>query len=308
MKKHISVLLNEAIDFLNIKEDGKYVDATLGFAGHSSEILKKTPKGFLYAFDKDISAIEYSKNKLSEIGNNYKIFNTGFINIKEKISNETLKVDGILFDIGVSSVEIDESSRGFSYMKKGPLDMRMNQSSTLTAEYVINNYSKEELVNIFRVYGEEKHSYKIAESIIKERETSPINETTKLVSIIDKCYPYKEKRNSHPAKKVFQALRIEVNNELEELEVALKDSLDLLEVGGRLVVITFHSLEDRICKNLFKEKTMINPIIKGMPNIPNEMLPDFKLITNKPIIPTEKEMLSNPRSKSAKLRVIERVK
>ena len=218
------------------------------------------------------------------------------------------KVDGILFDIGVSSVEIDESSRGFSYMKNGPLDMRMDQSSNLTAEFIVNNYSLDELTKIFREYGEEKHSYKIAKKIIEEREKSPIKETAKLVEIIDKCYPYKEKRHSHPAKKVFQALRIEVNNELEELKIALNSSLDLLNIGGRLVVITFHSLEDRICKNLFKEKTKVNPVIKGMPDVPLEMLPDFKLVTNKPVIPLDEEMKNNSRSKSAKMRVIERVK
>ncbi len=308
MEKHKSVLLNEAIEYLNIKEDGIYVDATLGFAGHSSKILKKAKNGFLIAFDKDVSAIEYSRSKLSTIGDNFKIFNTGFINIKEKVLEETTKVDGILFDIGVSSVEIDESSRGFSYMQNGPLDMRMDQNSNLTAESIINNYSQEELIKIFREYGEEKHSNKIAKRIIEEREKKPIKETSQLVEIIDKCYPYKEKRHSHPAKKVFQALRIEVNNELEELKVALKSSLDLLNVGGRLVVITFHSLEDRICKNIFKENTMVNPVVKGMPNIPLDMLPDFKLITNKPVIPLDEEIKNNPRSKSAKLRVIERVK
>lgn len=308
MEKHKSVLLNEAIEYLNIKEDGIYVDATLGFAGHSSKILKKAKNGFLIAFDKDVSAIEYSRSKLSTIGDNFKIFNTGFINIKEKVLEETTKVDGILFDIGVSSVEIDESSRGFSYMQNGPLDMRMDQNSNLTAESIINNYSLEELIKIFREYGEEKHSNKIAKRIIEEREKKPIKETSQLVEIIDKCYPYKEKRHSHPAKKVFQALRIEVNNELEELKVALKSSLDLLNVGGRLVVITFHSLEDRICKNIFKENTMVNPVVKGMPNIPLDMLPDFKLITNKPVIPLDEEIKNNPRSKSAKLRVIERVK
>lgn len=308
MEKHKSVLLNEAIEYLNIKEDGIYIDATLGFAGHSSEILKRIKKGFLMAFDKDIDAIDYSRSKLLKIGDNFKIFNTGFINIKEKVSEKVSKVDGILFDIGVSSVEIDESSRGFSYMKNGPLDMRMDQSSNLTAEFIVNNYSLDELTKIFREYGEEKHSYKIAKKIIEEREKSPIKETAKLVEIIDKCYPYKEKRHSHPAKKVFQALRIEVNNELEELKIALNSSLDLLNIGGRLVVITFHSLEDRICKNLFKEKTKVNPVIKGMPDVPLEMLPDFKLVTNKPVIPLDEEMKNNSRSKSAKMRVIERVK
>lgn len=307
-EKHISVLLNEAIENLNIKEDGIYIDATLGFAGHSSEILKKIKKGFLFAFDKDIEAISYSKEKLSKIGNNFKIFNTGFINIKEVILEENKPINGILFDIGVSSVEIDEANRGFSYMKEGPLDMRMDRSNPLTAEVIINTYPKEKLVKIFREYGEEKHALKIASLIEEIRKEKKITTTLELVDIIDKCYPYKEKRNTHPAKKVFQALRIEVNNELEELKVALEGALELLDINGRLAVITFHSLEDRIVKKMFKEKTEINPVVKGMPNIPEELLPDFKLITNKPIIPTEEEMKYNSRSKSAKLRVIEKIK
>lgn len=308
MEKHKSVLLDEAIYYLNIKENGIYVDATLGFAGHSSEILKRIKNGYLIAFDKDIDAIKYSKGILSNIGNNFEIFNTGFINIYDNVLTKFNKVDGILFDIGVSSVEIDEASRGFSYMKNGPLDMRMDQNSSITAEKVINTYSLSELVSIFREYGEEKHAYKIAKNIIEIRDKKPITTTFELVDIIDRCYPYKEKRNSHPAKKVFQALRIEVNNELEEFKTALYSSLDLLSVGGRLVVITFHSLEDRICKKIFKEKTMIPEIIKGMPNIDKSLLPDFKLITNKPIVPSMEEINFNKRSKSAKLRVIERVK
>lgn len=308
MEKHISVLLNEAIDYLNIKEDGIYVDATLGFAGHSSEILKKIPKGYLLAFDKDIDAINYSREKLININNNFEIFNTGFINIKEKVNEKYPKVDGILFDIGVSSVEIDEQNRGFSYMKNGPLDMRMDQNSTFTASDIVNTYKVEELTKIFREYGEEKHAYKIANSIEKQRQKKKIENTFELVDIIDKCYPYKEKRHSHPAKKVFQALRIEVNNELEELKVALNSSLELLNPGGRLVVITFHSLEDKIVKNLFKEKSHIPDLIKGMPNIPNHLLPNFKIITNKPIIPSDNEIKNNSRSKSAKLRVIEKIK
>ena len=308
MDKHISVLLNEAIDHLNIKEDGVYVDLTLGFAGHSSKILEKIPNGKLIAFDKDIEAINYSKEKLSKISNNFKIFNTGFINMKEVLEEENLKPDGILFDLGVSSVEIDDQKRGFSYMKDAPLDMRMDQNGELDAYKIVNTYSIENLTDIFRKYGEEKHALKIAKKIEEEREIKPIATTLELVDIIDKCYPYKEKRNTHPAKKVFQALRIEVNNELGEFEKALKDSLSILKPGGRVVVITFHSLEDRICKNIFKEKTEENELVKGMPNIPKEMLPDFKLITKKPIIPTLDEVEYNKRSKSAKMRVIEKIK
>ena len=308
MEKHKSVLLDEAISYLNIRDDGVYVDATLGFAGHSSNILRRVPKGFLIAFDKDINAISYSKEKLSKIGNNFYIFNTGFINIKKCVQEKYQSVDGILFDIGVSSAEIDEGDRGFSYMNDGPLDMRMDLGSKLSAYDVVNSYDIDDLARIFREYGEEKHAYKIAKKIEEQRNIKKIGTTLELVDIIDKCYPYKEKRNTHPAKKVFQAIRIEVNNELEELKVALDSSLELLSVGGRLVVITFHSLEDRIVKNLFKEKTEVPSLVKGMPNIPSELLPDFKLVTNKPVLPSSEEILYNSRSRSAKLRVIEKIK
>lgn len=308
MEKHISVLLNESIENLNIKDDGIYIDATLGWGGHSSKILEQIPNGKLIAFDKDITAIEYSNNKLSKINDNFIIFNEGFENIKKRCFEENIKPDGILFDLGVSSVEIDDAKRGFSYMQDAPLDMRMDLNGELTAKEVVNTYTVEHLTKIFREYGEEKHALKIAKEIEKERSNKEIKTTKELVEIIDRCYPYKEKRNTHPAKKVFQAIRIEVNNELGELETALNDSLEVLNVGGRVAVITFHSLEDRICKNIFKKNTEINPVIKGMPNIPQDMLPDFKLITNKPIIPTDIEIKNNSRSKSAKLRVIEKIK
>ena len=306
MEKHASVLLKEAIDYLNIREDGTYIDATLGYAGHSGEILKQLNKGTLIAFDKDIDAVNYSRTKLNKIGDNFKIYNTGFINIKEVMEDK--KVDGVLFDLGVSSPEIDEDNRGFSYMKNSKLDMRMDQNSKLTAYEIVNTYTKEALTNIFRKYGEEKHALKIAEKIEKKRNIKKIETTYELVDIIDKCYPYKEKRLTHPAKKVFQALRIEVNNELNEFEKALKDSLELLNIGGRVVVITFHSLEDRICKNIFKQASEVNEVVKGMPDIPLNLLPNFKLITKKPIIPRDEEIRRNSRSKSAKMRVIERIK
>ena len=204
MEKHTSVLLKEAIDYLNIREDGTYIDATLGYAGHSGEILKQLNKGTLIAFDKDIDAVNYSRTKLNKIGDNFKIYNTGFINIKEVMEDK--KVDGVLFDLGVSSPEIDEDNRGFSYMKNSKLDMRMDQNSKLTAYEIVNTYTKEALTNIFRKYGEEKHALKIAEKIEKQRNIKKIETTYELVDIIDKCYPYKEKRLTHPAKKVFQAL------------------------------------------------------------------------------------------------------
>ena len=308
MEKHISVLLNEAIEYLNIKQSGIYVDATLGFGGHSSEILKRLSDGKLIAFDKDVTAFDYSKDRLSKISDNFLLFNEGFINIKNRCEELDFKPDGILFDLGVSSVEIDDASRGFSYMKDAPLDMRMNLCAKLTAKDVINNYKVEDLVRIFREYGEEKHALKIAKEIEKERMVNPIETTLQLVSIIDKCYPFKEKRKSHPAKKVFQAVRIEVNNELDEFERTLRDCLDILNVGGRIVVITFHSLEDRICKKIFKEVSKIDSVVKGMPNIPLELMPNYRLITNKAIIPSDVEIRQNSRSKSAKMRVIERIK
>ncbi len=308
MEKHVSVLLNESIENLNIKENGVYIDATLGFAGHSSEILKRIPKGKLFAFDKDQTAVSYSKERLESINNNFQIYNEGFENIKKRCTQENIKPDGILFDLGISSVEIDDATRGFSYMKDAKLDMRMDQNNPKTAEEVVNTYTVEKLVDIFRKYGEEKHALKIAKEIEKERLVKKIETTKELVEIIDRCYPYKEKRNGHPAKKVFQAIRIEVNNELDEFERTLKDCLEVLNVGGRIAVITFHSLEDRICKNIFKKATEIDKVIKGMPNIPKDMLPDFKLITTKPIIPTDIEIRQNSRSKSAKLRVIEKIK
>lgn len=306
--KHKSVLLNEAIEYLNIKENGNYIDATLGYAGHSSEILKRIGKGKLLAFDKDIDAIKYSEEKLKNIRDNFKIVNTGFINLKKIAQEENIEADGILFDLGISSPEIDEKERGFSYMKDAPLDMRMDQNSDFSAYDVLNNYTKEELVNIFRKYGEEKHANKIATEIVKKREITPIKTTFELVEIIDKCYPYKEKRKTHPAKKVFQAIRIEVNNELGEVEKALKDALDIVKVGGRIVVITFHSLEDKICKSIFNEATKIDEVVKGMPNIPEDKLPDFVLVTKKPIVPSDEELEFNKRSKSAKMRVIEKIK
>ena len=307
MEKHKSVLLNEAIEYLNIKEDGIYIDATLGFAGHSSEILKRIKKGFLMAFDKDIDACNYSNERLKMISNNFKIFNTANLNIKTCLENENVtKVDGILFDLGVSSVELDEASRGFSYMKDAKLDMRMDQESKFSAYDVVNTYDEAKLSKIFKIYGEEKNANRIARKIVEQRSIKP---TLELANIIDLATPYKDKRNGgHPAKKVFQAIRIEVNNELEELEQALKVCLELLNVDGRLCVISFHSLEDRIVKNIFKEVSEIDPFLKGLPNIDKNLLPDYEIITNKPILPSEDEINYNKRSKSAKLRIIKRIK
>ena len=231
---HISVLLNESIDALNIKEDGTYVDCTLGYAGHSSEILKRITRGCLFAFDQDSNAIEFSSKKLASIGNNYEIINSNFVNIKEELEKRNVtNVDGILFDLGVSSPQLDESDRGFSYHNDAKLDMRMNQNQELSAYEVVNTYPENELANIFFKYGEEKYSRSIARNIVKYRENKTIETTLELVEIIKSSVPEKAKRDKHPARKVFQAIRIEVNNELGILDKTMRDSLSMLKVGGR---------------------------------------------------------------------------
>lgn len=306
---HISVLLNESIDGLNIKDDGTYVDCTLGYAGHSSEILKRVKRGRLFAFDQDSKAIEFSSKKLKEIGDNFEIINSNFVHIKDELEKRNVKeVDGILFDLGVSSPQLDESDRGFSYHMDARLDMRMNQNQELSAYEVVNTYSESDLANIFFKYGEEKYSRSIAKNIVRNRDVKPIETTLELVEVIKASVPEKAKRDKHPARKVFQAIRIEVNNELGILDKTMRDSLSMLKVGGRVAVITFHSLEDRIIKNIFKEVTEIDPKVKGLPNIPDSYLPDFKLVNNKAIIPSDEELEINNRSRSSKLRIIERIK
>lgn len=306
---HISVLLEESIASLNLKEDGIYVDCTLGYAGHSSEILKRIRRGYLFAFDQDSTAIKASDQKLKKIGDNYQIINDNFSNIKKDLIEKNIEnVDGILFDLGVSSPQLDETERGFSYHNDAKLDMRMNQNQSLSAYTVVNTYDEKELSRIFFEYGEEKYARSIAKKIVKYRETKDIETTLELVEIIKSGMPEKAKRDKHPARKVFQAIRIEVNDELNVLKKALRDSLDLLNINGRISVITFHSLEDRIVKNIFKEVTEVDKKVKGMPNIPDEYLPDFKLINSKPIIPSEEELSYNNRSRSSKLRIIERIK
>ena len=300
---HVSVLLNESIDNLNIKEDGIYVDCTLGFAGHSSQILKRIKNGKLFAFDQDGEAINYSKKILGQISDNFEIINSNFVNIKEELNKRGItNVDGILFDLGVSSVQLDEAERGFSYHKDAKLDMRMNQNSDFCAYNVVNEYSYEKLVKIFYEYGEEKYATSIAKNIIKNR---PIETTLELAEIIKSSVPEKYKRDSHPARKVFQAIRIEVNDELNVFEKALNDSIDLLSPGGRLCVITFHSLEDRICKNTFKKESEVDKFYKGLPEIPEEFKPKLKIV--KKIKPSSKELEDNNRSRSAILRVAEKL-
>lgn len=309
MEKHISVLLDESINGLNLKEDGIYVDCTLGYGGHSSEILKRIKNGQLFAIDQDKDAIESSRKRLSEIGNNFTIIKSNFSHLKEELKKrDILFVDGFLFDLGVSSVQLDEKDRGFSYHYDAKLDMRMDQDSSFSAYDVVNTYSEQKLKEIFFKYGEEKFSSNIARNIVKYRENKKIETTLELADIISNSYPMKAKREHHPARKVFQAIRIEVNHELDILEDALKDALSMLNVGGRMCVITFHSLEDRIVKNVFKEYTDVDPRVKGLPDIPDSYLPDYKLINKNVIIPSDEELEMNNRSRSAKLRIIERVK
>ena len=306
---HVSVLLEEAIQCLNLKDDGIYVDCTLGYAGHSSEILKRVRRGCLFAFDQDSDAIKYSREKLSKIGDNFTIIYSNFVNIKEELlKRDVTKVDGILFDLGVSSVQLDEADRGFSYHQDAHLDMRMDRNQTLSAYEVVNNYEEAKLRDIFFKYGEEKYSSSIARAIVKYRENKKIETTLELVEIIKSAMPMKAKRDKHPARKVFQAIRIEVNHELDILDKAIRDSLSLLDINGRLAIITFHSLEDRIVKNIFKEVTHIDERVKGLPNIPEEYLSNFKLVNNKAIIPSDAELDNNNRSRSAKLRIIERIR
>ena len=304
---HKSVLLDECLEYLNLKDDSNIVDCTLGYGGHSSKILKEIKRGFLFAFDQDEEAIKYSKNRLDKISNNYEIIKNNFVNIKEELEKRNIKsVDGILYDIGVSSPQLDEDERGFSFHKEAKLDMRMDTSKSFSAYELINNYEYNDLVRIFTNYGEEKYSKNIAKNIIKSRQEKPIETTLELVEIIKKSVPEKYKREKHPARRVFQAIRIEVNNELEVFEKSLKDALDLININGRICVITFHSLEDKICKDIFKSVSTIDKNLSNLPIIPEEYQPKFKVIAN--IKPSKEELEINPRARSAKLRVIERIR
>lgn len=305
---HYSVLLNESIENLNIKEDGIYVDATLGYAGHSKEILKRLKRGFLFAFDADVEAINHSHQLLSEISCNFKIFHSNFVHMKERLAEEGItKVDGILFDLGFSSPQVDNPERGFSFMYDARLDMRMDTSKPFSAYEVINEYSLKDLTDIFYLYGEEKMSRVIAKKIDEVRMKKPIETTKELVSIIESAVGAKYFNLHHPERQIFQAIRIEVNSELNVLKSVLPDAISLLKPEGRICIITFHSLEDRIVKQIFKQNSEVDEMVKGLPLIPDEYKPLIKLINKKPILPGEKELSENTRSKSAKLRVIERV-
>lgn len=302
---HYSVLKKELIAGLNIKDNGIYVDATIGYAGDSKDILKKLKTGYLYGFDQDDNAVNYSNEELKKISNNFKIFKSNFVNMKELLNDNNVKdVDGIIFDLGFSSPQIDDEKRGFSFMHDGPLDMRMS-SEGISAKDIIDRYTEEELAKIFFQYGEEKLSKIIAKKIVSKKEQ--INTTLNLVSVIKEAVGANYFYKNHPERKIFQALRIEVNNELKVLESVLPDAINLLKKGGRLCVITFHSLEDRIVKNIFKKYSEVDEIVKGLKDIPEEYKPIIKIINKKPILPSEDEIKENTRSASAKLRIVERI-
>lgn len=302
--EHVSVLLEEAVDGLNIKSDGIYVDATLGYGGHSKAIQKRLKRGFLFAFDQDATAIEHARETFVDC-DNVTIIHSNFVNMKEELYKRGIEhVDGIIFDLGLSSPQIDDASRGFSFMKDAELDMRMDKTRELTAKKVVNEYDLSELIDIFFKYGEERFSKDIAKAIVRNR---LIDRTLQLVDVIKSAVPTKYFLTHHPERQIFQAIRIEVNSELKVLESVLPDAIDLLNEKGRISVITFHSLEDRITKHVFNKFSKIDDLVKGLPEIPEEFKPKIKLINKKPILPSEEEIVNNSRSKSAKLRIVERV-
>jgi len=311
MFNHKTVLLKEAVEGLNIKPDGIYVDCTLGGAGHSEEILKQlSEQGKLYAFDQDDIAIHNAKEKLAPYGNKLEIIKSNFKCLKEELNRRGIRsVDGILYDLGVSSPQLDVPERGFSYHNDAPLDMRMDQTAPLTAYHIVNEWPYEKLVKIFFQYGEEKFSKQIARAIEGYREKKEIETTGELVDLIKEAIPAPARRKGgHPAKRVFQAIRIAVNDELGSFEDSLHQAVELLNKNGRICVITFHSLEDRICKTIFKEYSDLPQLPHGLPIIPEQYEPVLKLVNRKPITPSEEELAENNRARSAKLRIVEKRK
>jgi len=304
---HIPVLYYETLDNLVINPDGIYIDCTLGGGSHSEGILERlSDKGLLISIDQDTNAIEYSKKRLEKFGSKWKVFKGNFENIDTIAYMAGVdKVDGILMDIGVSSKQLDDPKRGFSYRYDVKLDMRMNIEQKISAYDVVNTYSEEQLSKIIFEYGEERHARKIAKLIVEERKSSPIEKTSDLIALIKRAYP--ERASKHPAKKTFQAIRIEVNRELEVLENAMSKAVELLKVGGRLAIITFHSLEDRIVKNKFKDLATACKCPKDIPICVCGGVKKFEIITKKPIIPIDDELKNNNRAHSSKLRILERI-
>ncbi|MFJ5670741.1 16S rRNA (cytosine(1402)-N(4))-methyltransferase RsmH [Bacillus safensis] len=309
MFQHETVLLKETVDGLNVKEDGTYVDCTLGGAGHSSYLLSQlSEKGTLIGFDQDDAALDHAREKLADSKANILFIKSNFRYLKERLSEQGItSVDGVIFDLGVSSPQLDTPERGFSYHHDAPLDMRMDQSAALSAKQVVNEWPFEDLVRIFYKYGEEKFSKQIARKIEEARKKAPIETTGELVNIIKEGIPAPARRTGgHPAKRVFQAIRIAVNDELKVFEEALEQAIELLNPKGRISVITFHSLEDRICKSTFKEMSSLPELPHGLPVIPEGLEPKLKLITRKPIVASEQELEHNNRARSAKLRIAEK--
>ncbi|MFW3578528.1 16S rRNA (cytosine(1402)-N(4))-methyltransferase RsmH [Vagococcus fluvialis] len=310
--EHVTVLLKETVDGLNIKPNGVYVDCTLGGAGHSQYLLSQLSKeGHLYAFDQDEKAIKHASAFLEKEVNEGKVtfIRSNFRYLQEKLAEHGVtEIDGILYDLGVSSPQLDEGERGFSYHQDAPLDMRMDQSASLSAYEVINEYSYEQLVKIFFRYGEEKYSKQIARLIEKKRIDKKIETTGELVEIIKEGIPAPARRKGgHPAKRIFQAVRIEVNSELEVIGESIEQAIELLNDEGRISVITFHSLEDKIVKNIFKEYSQPQDLPPGLPMVPVEYQPTLKLVNRKPIVASDDELDENNRSRSAKLRIAEKI-
>ena len=308
---HVTVMLHETIDMLDVKPDGIYVDATLGGAGHSEYLLSKlSEKGHLYAFDQDQNAIDNAQKRLAPYIEKGMVtfIKDNFRHLKDRLHDlGVTEIDGICYDLGVSSPQLDQRERGFSYKKDAPLDMRMNQEASLTAYEVVNQYDYHDLVRIFFKYGEDKFSKQIARKIEQARELKPIETTTELAEIIKSAKPAKElKKKGHPAKQIFQAIRIEVNDELGAADESIQQAMDMLTLDGRISVITFHSLEDRLTKQLFKEASTVE-VPKGLPFIPDDLKPKMELVSRKPILPSREELEANNRSHSAKLRVARKI-
>ena len=310
MFEHYSVLLSESIELLQVKPDGIYVDATMGGGGHSSAILKQLTTGHLYAFDQDAYAINETSAKLASISENFTVIKSNFVHLKAELAKRGVTaIDGIVFDLGVSSPQLDHAERGFSFHQDAALDMRMDQQAELTARTVVNAWSFHDLLRIFSRYGEEKFAKQVARKIETRRESAPIETTLELVEIVKDAIPAAARRTGgHPAKRVFQAIRIAVNDELAVFETALEDALAMLKIDGRAAVITFHSLEDRICKQMFAEVSKEDDAYRGMPMVPEAYLPKFEIVTRKPVAPSALELEENKRSRSAKLRVARRVR
>lgn len=307
--KHYSVLKNEIIESLNIKPNGIYVDATLGYGGMSSEILKYLTTGKLICFDQDMEAINYSDKLLNSISDRYQIIYSNFVNLESELNNIGInKIDGIIFDLGFSSPQIDVDTRGFSFMSDSKLDMRMDLNNKLDAHYVVNNYSIDELTSIFYKYGDEINSKRIAKFICEERKNKSIDTTYELVNIIKNSVGSNYFYKKHPERRIFQAIRIEVNNELNVLKSVLPKAIEMLNVGGRISVISFHSKEDKIVKDIFNEYSKVDEMVKGLPDIPESFLPKLKIINKKPIVASIKELEENSRSHSAKLRIGEKLR